>query len=151
MKLDICVAGASRDEGQISCVGGAGMVLTFTDKDDRIQRREFYFSLGGSGQLLAEIQAARLALASVAPMFRLYPTVLYTTSLGLAGILTDKISQSTFTAQIAELLRWYGYYKNIAAEVVSDSELLSLATRLAHTGLESQKHHDSLTYRVSHV
>lgn len=128
-------------------MGGAGVVLVFIDAHDRSQLREFHFALGGSDQELSEIQAVRLALASVLPSCRGAKTVLHLESLGLAERLKMGTHQDTPTK---EALRWYGYYRNIEITVHSEPQgHLLRAVELARIGRDTQRDFDSLTIGVN--
>jgi ribonuclease HI len=146
--IEISVAGATRDENELTVVGGAGVVITFTDEHKRKQKREFYYGLGASSLALTEVQAARLGLASVLPAFRDRPVVLYTTSSELADLITDGAEgNDAFTHQIKELRRWQSYYRNLSVEVlVERSESLVRAKNLAESGMRDQKIYDSETF-----
>jgi hypothetical protein len=146
--IEIYVAGAVRDEGEVSMMGGAGVVISFMDEHRRRQKREFHFGLGASPLALAEIQAARLGLASVLPAFRDRPTVLYTTSPELAAVVTDgAVVDDAFATQVTELRRWQSYYKDLSVEMmIVPTEPMVRAKNLAEAGLRDQKAYDSETY-----
>lgn len=142
MTIDIYCTGFSSGQ-DLTVLGGAGVVLVFTDAHKRTQKREFYFALGGSTQDLADTQAVRLGLAAVAPAFRGAKTTVHVSSPIIADGLTT-LGQAGHAVQ--EARRWYGYYKDI--QVVLHSEptaLLERAEQLARTATTTQKDFDSLT------
>ncbi len=135
MKIEMFVAATSVD-GR----GAAGVVMVATDPHRRVQVREFAFSLIGTSTDLAHVQAARLALASVKPACRNFPTVLVTDNPILAAaVVGDAMDDSP---QVVELRRWCGYYANLDVEVVAVAHhRLDRAQQLADGGTS----HDSLT------
>lgn len=150
MKIDLYCAGASKGD-DLTILGGAGVVLVFTDAHNRSQQREFQFALGGSGQELAELQAVRLALAAVSPPYRGAKAVLHLESPAVAEALTRTLGiHLDDTAK--EARRWYGYYKNIELSVHSDPQgLLLRAVELAKMGRDTQRDFDSLTTGVKNA
>ncbi len=117
--------------------GGCGLVLVWSDEFKRSQRREMAFFLPGANLGMAEFHAVKLALASVAPVYRKEALRLHTTSPSLAELLTRKGTA---------IERWYGFFQDAAAEVHSDStELLAVAEALAEKATETQRDYDSMT------
>lgn len=148
MKIDAYCAGASKGEG-LSLIGGAGIVLVFTDDHGRSQQREFHYPLGGSDQELSEIQSVRLALAAVSPPYRGAKTTLHVESPALADALTRTLGIH-LNEPAKEARRWYGYYKNIELSVHSDPQgKLLRAVELAKMGRDTQRDFDSLTTGVT--
>lgn len=146
MNLEIYCAGAYRDAGQPIQMAGCGIVLYATDALGRQQFREYYYGLGSSDPDLTEIQAARLALASVIPAFRVAKTVLYTISQRVADVLTS--DENTAKAAM-ELRRWFKLYRNIEVTVLTGSdERMERACTLARQGLDTQENFDSHTKPV---
>lgn len=131
--INIYCAAASNDIPN----GGCGIVLVWSDEFGRSQRREMAFALPGASLGMAEFHAVKLALASVAPVYRKEATRLHTTSPSLAELLTRKGTA---------IERWYGFFPDAAAEVHSDStELLAVASALAGKATETQRDYDSQT------
>lgn len=152
MKFEIYCAGLSRDEGQISQIGGCGIVLLATDGQRRVQCREFAFGLGSSSQMLADVQAARLALASIVPAMRVHRCFLFIDSQDVANFLTSPATVLGIREQVAELKRWYGYYKDVSVNLLSAIHpRFERAKELAKQGLDSQAPYDSGTFAISEV
>lgn len=145
MKFDIYCAGTCRDEGEFAQVGACGYVLAMTDQRG-IRLREFGFALGGSDTALAEVQAVRLALASIAPAYRTSVAVIHTTCPLVAETLSSDADPSD-PKTVRDLRRFFGFYP--AAEVVLETEpspYLVRARQLAKLGVETQKDFDSGTF-----
>jgi hypothetical protein len=152
MNIELYAAGVTRDEGKLSHLAGAGTVLVATDDLGRVQCRHFYFGMGGSSLVLTEIQAARLALASVIPSCRVYKTTLLTDNPVVAAVLTGTAPQEGQEQQVAELRRWWSYYRDIRVEVLAGGHPhLDKARALAKDGLEKQDNFDSLTFTLAEV
>ncbi len=146
MTLNIHCVGLSQ-----SGLAGCGIVLLFMDAVARTQRREFYYGLHNSDETLAEIQAARLALASVGAGSRSAPTTIHTQSLVVANLLTKPALAAApeLSRATAEIRRWYSYYRRIEVVVAAArDEFLSRAYDLAQQGMSTQKHWDSGTTTV---
>ncbi len=147
MKINAYCAGASKGSG-LTVLGGAGVVLVFTDDHNRSRQREFHFALGGSDQELAEVQAVRLALAAVSPPYRGAKAVLHVESPTLAEGLTRTLGIN-LNEPTQEARRWYGYYKDIEVTVHSEPHgPLLRAVGLAKMGRDTQRDFDSLTTGV---
>jgi|10_taG_2_1085330.scaffolds.fasta_scaffold00790_10 hypothetical protein len=156
MRVDLVCAGACQDDGLPTQIAGCGIIIRLIDDHDRVQSREFGWALGGSTANLADVQAVRLALSSVLPQFRGYPTILYVNSNYVFNLL-EKENKHTFKAtskknksEIEEMRRWFGYYKSISMVKYNqhadmDVEILTRTIQLAQDALESQQHHDSGT------
>lgn len=144
--LELYCAFSSRDNGKPTQLAGAGVVLIYTDQNGRSYKRSFGWSLGSSNSSLAEIQSARLALCSVLPQFRGYKTKIYTTK-RITKMLSGESNPKNHQKEIAELKKWYGFYKDI--EVIPSSQVLSdyvsEAKELAKKSLDEQQHFDSGT------
>lgn len=135
MKFDIYTVGVCQNDGHPTQIAGCGVVMVFTDDYDRVSFRSANYGLGNSTQNLADIQAIRLALASVRALHRSVPTVLHTNSHYVNMVLecfSDDISQSApeqltgkdFVVKptknvdaIAEMRRWFSYYNEITVVV----------------------------------
>lgn len=145
MKFDVYCAGACRDEGELSQLGACGYVLVMTDsRGSRL--REFGFALGGSDSGLAEAQAVRLALASIAPAHRSSAMVIHTTYPPVAEMLSSDGPGPDEPMAVKDLRRFLGFYP--AVEVVLEAEPsphLVRARQLAKLGVETQKDFDSGT------
>lgn len=152
MRFEIYCAGASRDDGLISQMGGCGVVLVAVDNHGRVQSREFSFGLGGSPKLLADIQSVRLALASIIPPMRSNKCLLYLDNPDVASFLTTSTIMLGFREQIGELKRWFSYYKDISVNLlVGPNQYLNKAKELAQNGLTKQTNTDSRTFALSEV
>ena len=167
MKFDIYTVGVCQNDGHPTQIAGCGMVLVFTDDFERISFRSMNYGLGNSTQNLADIQAIRLALASVRASHRSLPTVLHTNSHYANMVLecfSDDISQSApepligkdFVVKptknvdtIAEMRRWFSYYDEITVIVEDpDDPLANYMTQArdqADIALTTQTRSDSGT------
>jgi hypothetical protein len=144
--MELYCAFSSRDSGKPTQLAGAGIVLIYTDTNGRSSKRSFGWNLGSSSSGLAEIQSARLALCSVLPQFRGYVTKIYTTK-RVIKILKGETDPKNNQREVAELRKWYGFYKEIDAIPLSEvsSEDVSEARELAKKSLDEQQHFDSGT------
>jgi hypothetical protein len=148
MKLDLYCVGVCHDDGEPTQIAGCGMVIIFTDDYGRIRARSFGYGLGNSNQNLADLQAARLALASVKPAFRGGISVLHTTNQYVVKMLDRNLSPvlRRNDREIQETRRWYSYYNNITT-VLEDhnNSNITQARDLAEIGLTTQERSDSGT------
>lgn len=152
MNIAIYCIGAARDEGTLSQIGGCGVVLVAVDEYSRVQSREFSFGLANSNRVLSEIQACRLAFASIIPRFRSGNVTLFIECPDVAEFLTSDVTLVGFKDQILDLRKWRKYYKNLSVNVVTGSnQRLDRARELANLGLKSQNNTDSKTREEKHV
>lgn len=118
------------------------------DSHERMQRREFHWGLGASAQGLCDLQAVRLALASVAPAGRGARTVVHINSPEVADYLTHPLPDDG-NKIVIDMRRWYGYYKNITVMMHADQHgSIARAGDLARMGMDTQKEFDSQTQVV---
>lgn len=150
MKFDLYCAGLCRDNGKLSQIAGAGIVLVNEDVD-QVRRRELGFPLGSSNTYLAEIQAVRLALASIKPGMRHHPTVIHAVGQYAARLLATRdheyvVKPSKNVEEIGELRKWYSFYPKIQV-VKADKAAVEVirARELAKVALETQEEYDSQT------
>lgn len=145
MKFDLYCAAACRDEGDLAQLGACGYVLVMSDPRGT-RSREFHFALGGSDSLLGEVQAARLALASIAPAYRQHPLVLHTSSHDVAEALVSPTTRVPSSKALTDLRRFFGFYRGaeVAVEAAPSPDMMR-ARQLAKLGLETQKDFDSGT------
>jgi len=147
MKVDVFCASAVRDGEHFSQMGGCGVVLIATDDHNRVQCREFSYGLGGSSLILCDIQASRIALASIAPGMRSELVTIFTESMEVADLLTSTRESHKFIHQTAELRRWGSYYKDLSVNVVTNViGHMARAKELAIVGLNKQRNSDSGTF-----
>jgi len=150
VQINLYCAGLCRDEGQLSQLGGCGLVLTSTDDYGRPQYREYHYGLGSSDQALCDVQAARLVLASVAPAFRAAKVTLYVDNPKLAEYLIDGVPEIDVQTY-KEARRWISYFNDVNVVVqAGDHPQLDRAKELARMGLETQREFDSLTVAGDH-
>lgn len=147
MKLDIYCAAETRDHGKLTQLSGAGFVLVMVDKYNRSQTREFYYGLGGSDNELANVQSARLALASVLPSFRMTETEFHVSDKNVANLLQNSSHSDSDSKAIKELRRWFNYYRDIRISTSTPDEnvFMERAFALARCGRDTQKEFDSTT------
>ena len=167
MKFDIYTVGVCQNDNQPTQIAGCGIIMIFTDDYDRVSFRSANYGLGNSTQNLADVQAVRLALASVRALHRSVPTTLHTNSHYVNMILecfSNDVSQSTpeqsigkdFVVKptkdvdiIAEMRRWFSYYDDITVIVEDPDDPLSnsmtQAKDQADTALITQMRSDSGT------
>jgi hypothetical protein len=100
--------------------------------------------------MLSDVQAVRLALSSIIPAMRGYPTNLFITNQDVANFITSPAIMLGYREQINELKRWYSYYKDIAVNLLTNSHsYYNRACELARQGLDSQISYDSGTFSLS--
>jgi len=146
MKIELYASGISNND-EISPSAGCGVVLFAIDDYKRIQCREMSFVLDNSPQLLADVQATRLALSSIIPSMRKHSCLLFINNQNVADFLTSSIIVKEIEDQIFELKRWYGYYNDISINLLSTTnQHFESSKNLAKLALESQKPFDSGTY-----
>ena len=147
--IEMYCAGDCTHEGEPTQKGGCGIILVSTDKYGRTQHREFHYGLGNSNLDLAELQAVRLAMASVSPANRADKVTVTTNSVLVATILTDDADTDVIKGKqkiIAEVRKWYGFYKNIEIVVAAGNDRhMDRALELARKGLTTQSVFDTLT------
>jgi ribonuclease HI len=145
MKIEIYCAGLCRDEGE-SQLGGCGIVLVSSDEYGRSQYRELSFGLGGSSQILSDIQACRLGLSAIIPSVRSSQVTMFVENHDIATILTSNITMVGFKDQILDLHRWRSYYKNFTVHMCAGPHrMFDRVKDLAKQALITQKNTDSLT------
>lgn len=151
MKFDLYSVGLCRDNGQPTQIAGCGVILVYTDNHNRVSFRSAKYGLGYSTQNMANLQAARLALASVKSHYRDQSTVLHTNSEYVARMLKRDgqnfvMSPAKNAEIVEEMRRWFSYYKNISVIVENQNdEHMLQAKDLAEVGLATQIRSDSGT------
>lgn len=114
--------------GVVGKQNGAGVVLCALDDHGRTRYRKLGFRLGANSVSQAEIQAARLALASVRAACRSWPAILFVTSNHVPTTLTQPAEGFLLT----ELHRWANYYSDLRVEVIPPGgQIMDLALTLA--------------------
>lgn len=151
MKIDLYCVGMCRDNGKPTQLAGCGVVVVFTDDHSRTSFRSFKWALGNSTQNLADLQAARLALASVKSAFRGATSILHTNSSYVLRMLERDgkafvVNPKKNTAEVEEVRKWFGFYNDIAAIVENPNDDNMVQARdLAEMALNTQEHSDSGT------
>ncbi len=151
MKVDLYVVGACRDNGKPTQIAGCGIVLVFTDEHGRTSFRSSQYGLGNSTQNLADVQATRLALASVRAAHRGTPAVLHISSNYVSRMLECEgkafiASPSKNVVEVREMRRWFSYYSDILVIVENpNDDHMAQAKDQAEISLSTQTHSDSGT------
>lgn len=141
--IDIYAYGYCRDENSLSQLSGCGIVMDFIDDHQQLIR-EYGYSLGTCSTGMAQLQAVRLALASVAPRFRSLPVKLFVPDIQLV---TDyMVIYPSERNIIDDLNRWYSYY-DVVDMVVADTshERMARAVLLCKRAIDTQSNYDSST------
>jgi len=152
MKIDFYCVGICRDDGKPTQLAGCGIVIVFTDDQNKTKFRSSKYGLGNSTQNLADLQTVRLALASVKSSFRgVESTIIHTSSPHAAKMLEREgkafvagISENTHV--VDEIRKWFGFYSNISiiVENPNDDNMIQ-AKDFADIALVTQEHSDSGT------
>lgn len=146
MRTDFYCVSVCRDDGQPTQIAGCGVVVVFTDDQNRVQSRAFSYGLGNSSQDLADLQAVRLALASIKSSFRSDTSVLHTSSDYVIQVMCHQGGSQENTREIVEARKWFGFYGNVSvAKEDSNHALMMRARSLAKMGLDTQERSDSGT------
>ena len=151
MKIDFYCVGVCQNDGEPTQLAGCGIVVVLTDDHNRTKFRTFKYALGNSTQKLADLQAVRLALASVRSSFRSGNAHLHIDSTYVARILEKSgkafiESLSEYKREAQEVRQWFGYYSRILVIVENQNdENMLQAKDLANIGLATQEHSDSGT------
>lgn len=150
MKIDIyCVSVCSGDE--FTRLAGCGIIIIFTDEHSRTRFRTYQYGLGNSSQNLADLQAARLSLASIKSPFRKYDTCLHINSQHVFNMLSKNGRSFVYEplediVVVKDLRRWFGYYNNIRIMIENgNDDHMTQVFDLANNGLMTQEHIDSGT------
>jgi ribonuclease HI len=140
-----------RDNGKPTQIAGCGVVVVFTDDHNRTQFRTYKYGLGNSTQNLADLQAVRLALASVRPAFRGGEAILHVNSSYVLRVMEREgkafiVNPKKNVREVTEVRKWYGFYNDISVvmENPNDDNMMQ-AKDLAEMGLATQEHSDSGT------
>lgn len=150
MKIDFYCVSVCQNDGEPTQLAGCGVVVVFTDDQNRTKRRIFRYALGNSTQRLADLQVIRLALASIRSPFRGADTCLYINSTYAARILekSGKAFVESFFEyehEVQEVRQWFGHYGKISiVENMNNNNMLQ-AKDLANIALATQEHVDSGT------
>lgn len=157
MRLTLFCTAATKDENEPTRMAGCGIVLyaesAFTQRGAsrliETKKRSLSFGLGSSSIELANIQAVKLTLASVARMFRSEQTFLNINSNSLMELLVGS-RESEYVEELTEMRKWLGYYlnMNVVLNTTGDWSLVE-AGDLAQNALRTQKNTDSGTVNVS--
>ena len=156
MKIDFYCVGVCQNDGEPTQLAGCGVVVVFTDDYNRIKLRAYKYALGNSTQNLADLQAVRLAFASVRSPYRSATTHLHTNSVYVARMLKRDGKAfaevpTEYQHEVQMVRQWFGYYDQIivVAEnpqiVTQTDENMLQAKDLADMGLITQEHADSGT------
>lgn len=151
MKVDLYVVGVCQNNGQPTQIAGGGVVLVFTDKHGRASFRSYKYALGNSTQNLADLQVARLALASIRSSHRGTSAVLHIGSNYVERMLEREgkafVSKPSKNEKaVTEMRRWFLDYGDITViiENPNDDNMLQ-AKDQADIALATQTHSDSGT------
>ena len=163
MQLKMYAVGCCLNEGYVTQLAGCGILLIAIDEIDGIYAdrsskmiRKYSYGLGDSGQDLADLQAARLALASVGPDFRKHPTEIFVNNqivldIVAAGIFAGHTVRFDDEDAIKDLYKWIGFYDNATIKLVestSDKKYIEEAMSLAEDAAAIQKRSDSGTDKI---
>lgn len=133
-----------KDAGQPTQMAGCGIILS-AQQDSQIKKRFLSFGLGCSDFELSNIQAIRLALASVLPPFRKNKTILYVMNNDVRNCM--KGDKAKYTDELKELNKWLKYYSDISISLCDFADQIDYTEtkRLAMIAAQSQKNTDSGT------
>jgi hypothetical protein len=168
MQLKVYAVGCCLNEGYVTQLAGCGILLAAIDKIDGVYAncsskkiRRFSYGLGDSGQDLADLQAVRLALASIGPDFRKYPTEIFVnnqivfdvTAAKTPEVFNDKLHQLLLVQNvIKDLRKWIGFYDDAAVKLSGftsdDKKYMEEAMSLAENAAALQKQSDSGTDKI---
>lgn len=149
MQLSVFAVGHCGAAESLARLAGCGIVLVYSDNHGRVIKRELAFALNNSPPELADLQAVRLALATVKPLARTGSTMLHITSLltykQLHLVDGEYQADSKFTAALHDARFWLERYPNVILAVIGESAELARAAELARNACTTQRHFDSGT------
>jgi len=161
MQLKVYAVGCCLNEGYVTQLAGCGILLVAINEIDGVYAdcsskmiRRFSYGLGDSGQDLADLQAVRLALASVGPDFRKYPTEIFVNNQIAFDAVAAKPVPEAFNDKsvIKGLRKWAGFYDNLTATLsgftLDDKKHIGEAMLLAEDAAALQKQSDSGTDKI---
>lgn len=161
--------GCCLNEGYVTRLAGCGILLIAIDEIDGIYAdrsskmiRKYSYGLGDSGQDLADLQAVRLALASVGPDFRKHPTEIFVNNQVVPDIIAAKpgtscalyhrFDEAHCLPVIKDLHKWVGFYDNAIVKLIEstsdDKKYMKEAMSLAEDAAAIQKQSDSGTDKI---
>lgn len=150
MKIKISAAGIALNNGKITQKAGCVACLEIEDDLSRKAIRYISYPIGNATTPCAEINAARIGLASVLRKYRKTALVsLYTTQyvVNLLERNDDKsyvMEPKKNEKEVADLRRWASYYTSLSTHVY-DKESISDIYELAKECANSQRPKDSGT------
>lgn len=157
MLIDIYCASSIKDNGKVTQLSGCAIIMTLHDGDVK-KIRKFGYPLGASPLALANIQAARLALASILPVFRGSSTVVLHLPNNPTAKWLEKGADGKYennpksNAQaIEEMRRWSSYYDDLKFYVDKSSEFMDEVRELARDVVENQEGFDTHTMDMKDV
>jgi len=162
MQLKIYAVGCCLNEGYVTQLAGCGILLVAVDEIDGIYAdrsskmiRKYSYGLGDSGQDLADLQAVRLALASVGPDFRKYPTEIFVNNQIVHDIVGLRRLDPTGEDDedvIKDLYKWIGFYDNATIKLIGSTldgkKYMEETMLLAENAAAIQKQSDSGTDKI---
>ena len=154
MSIELFAAGYCYDSGSIHQRSAAAVVMRYIDDEDRESIRVIAHPTGAATKNLAEISAARLALASVKRKFRKQEEVVLHLSSQCAGYVTEveqgkyKKDSKKYDEDLIELRRWANYYENLRVGVLDKSDDALKAMSEAKSSADNQKPKDTKTQKV---
>ncbi len=133
-----------------SRLGSCGIFISHMDELERVQTRKFGYVIYNSDLELIEIQAVRLAMASLILRCFSDKITIHTESKSLADLLTDSESKpEMYSKQIDSLRDWLRRCKNLSVvRCADDDALLEEARKLALQVSITGKNFDSKTIQV---
>lgn len=153
MRFDIYCGSICKDNGKPTQLAACGILIVYTD-DTYSKKRSYGYGLGNSTKNLADVQAVRLALASISSKYRHIETHLHTNNpyvISMLEMVDGQYSKSAKTniESIDEMRRWHSYYSCIITEKVDVSDKYYLAAQeMAENCLKNQDMIDSGTTSV---
>jgi len=168
MQLKVYAVGCCLNEGYATQLAGCGILLIAIDEIDGVYAdysskmiRKYSYGLGDTGQDLADLQAVRLALASVGPDFRKCPTEIFVNNQIVPDFVIVKPNQflartttlGMFSDEdaIKDLYKWVGFYDDITIKfgsTLDDEKYMKEAMSLAEDAAALQKQSDSGTDKI---
>jgi hypothetical protein len=146
-------AGYCFDAGKATQRSGAAVVMVVSDAHGRTARRVVAHPTGGAPKTLCEINAIKLALASVKKKFRKSESVTLVVPKHVGDFVTlegDKYKKNSkkYEDDLGTARRWAGYYNNLHV-AIPDGPTHKEAIAYAKSCADSQKPKDTKTQQVN--
>jgi hypothetical protein len=153
MIIHMYATGVAMNNGKPTQKAGTGVILEAVDSVGRKVSRTISYPVGNCTTPCAEINAARIALASVVKKYRKEAIVTLHVSPYVAKLFemegeNFKTNPKKNAEQVAELRRWSGYFEKLKVKASSRDDLM-IPLDLAKQCAETQNKSDTGTQTIA--